>query len=246
MNKPKTSRIHAVDFSRGIALIAMAIFHFGWDLENFGLARAGMTLEPQWKYFARAIASSFLFLVGMSAFLAHHQKFKPATFIKRIGMVAIAAATITLATYFATPDAFIFFGILHNIALSSLLILLFLRLPTLLIFLSALIVLSAPLWAKTQTLDAPIWWWSGLSQFTPKANDFVPIFPWFGWVLMGLAFAKTLDKRDLWQTLSKLEFNFFPANWLKFLGRHSLIFYLVHQPIMIGTLYVFVKFIAGT
>ncbi len=246
MNKSPIPRINAVDLARGIALIAMAIFHFGWDLENFGLARAGMTLEPQWKYFARTIASSFMFLVGLSAFLAHNRGFVPKTFIKRIGFVALAAAIITLTTYFATPQTFIFFGILHSIALSSVLILVFLRLPVLMVLLSAAIVFSAPFWAKTALLNAPIWWWSGLSQITPKANDYVPVFPWFGWVLLGLAFAKLLDARELWQKLAAPKFNVFPFTLFRFFGRNSLIFYLAHQPIMIGALYIFVELSAGT
>ena len=120
-------RVPAVDLARGIALIAMAIFHFAWDLENFGIARAGLTIEPQWKYFARSIASSFLMLVGISSWLAVHNGFSNKSFAKRMAMVGGAAAIITIATWFATPNAFIFFGILHNIALSSLLILLFIR-----------------------------------------------------------------------------------------------------------------------
>ena len=131
-NTPRFIRIPAIDLARGIALIAMAVFHFGWDLENFGLARKGMTLELHWKYFARAIASSFLMLVGISAWLAHNNGLNRKTFVKRMIMVGGAALVITIATFFATPNGFIFFGILHNITLSSLLVLIFMRLPVLL------------------------------------------------------------------------------------------------------------------
>ncbi len=116
-------RIPAIDFARGIALVAMAIFHFGWDLENFKIVREAMTLEPQWKYFARTIAASFLALVGLGAWLAHQNGLATRTLAKRILFVGGAALIITIATFYATPGGFIFFGILHNIALSSLLIL---------------------------------------------------------------------------------------------------------------------------
>ena len=247
MNEAKlqSPRIASIDFARGIALVAMAIFHFGWDLENFGLARAGMSVEPFWKYFARTIAASFLILVGLSSWLAHSKKFALPAFLKRMFYVGGAAVVITIATLYATPDGFIFFGILHNITLSSVLILLFMRLPISAILLAAILVLSAPFWARTPLLDHPMWWWSGLSQLTPQSNDYVPMFPWFGWVLAGLALAKSLTKWNLWQVLNRIELSAMPAKLLRFFGRFSLIFYLLHQPIMIGLLYAFIKFSAG-
>ena len=239
-------RIDAVDLARGVALVAMAIFHFAWDLENFGIAHAGLTIEPQWKYFARSIASSFLLLVGIGAWLAHHNGFSRKSFIKRIWMVGGAALIITIATWFATPNVFIFFGILHNIVLSSILILFFMRLPQIVVVVTAILVFSAPFWAKNSFFDHPVWWWSGLSQITPIANDYVPIFPWFGWVLSGLALARVFDKLGLWQKLASIQLTSAPAKLLQLFGRHSLVFYLLHQPIMIGLLYIWIKFISGT
>ena len=240
-NTPQTGRIPAVDFARGVALVAMAVFHFGWDLENFGIARPGMIAEPQWKYFARTIASSFLILVGLSSWLAHRSHFAKGSFMKRMAMVAGAAIIITIATYFATPNAFIFFGILHNIAVSSLLILLFMRLPAPWVALLAIIVLSTPWWAKTEAFNGWWWWWSGLSQMTPKANDYVPIFPWFGWVLTGLALAKAFDHWQVWPRLRQFAFADPVSRLMRFFGNHSLIFYLVHQPIMIALIYAVLK-----
>ena len=238
-------RIAAIDLARGVALVAMAIFHFGWDLENFGLVREAMTLEPQWIYFARAIAASFLMLVGLSAWLAHENKFNKRTFIKRLLYVGGAALVITLATLYATPNAFIFFGILHNIALSSLVILLFMRMATKYVAIAGLIVFSAPYWARTAWLDNAIWWWSGLSQITPKSNDYVPMFPWFGWVLLGLALAKLFSRWEIWGKLSGFQIEGPIGKTLRFFGRYSLLFYLVHQPLMIGLLYAFIKLSAG-
>ena len=238
-------RIPAIDFARGVALVAMAIFHFGWDLENFGLTRAAMTLEPQWKYFARAIAASFLMLVGVSTWLAKNNGLNVKSFIKRIAMVGGAAMIITIATYFATPQGFIFFGILHNITLSSLLILLFMPLPVFILVPAAIFTLTAHMWLRSPMFDDAVWWWSGLSQIIPKANDYVPMFPWFGWVIMGLALAKILARVHLWATMAEFDFGGPPSRLLRFFGQHSLIFYLVHQPIMIGLIYLYTKLIAG-
>ena len=63
-------RIEWLDVARGAALIAMAVYHFTWDLEFFGYVLPGTTGFGAWKLFARCIASSFLFLVGISLVLA--------------------------------------------------------------------------------------------------------------------------------------------------------------------------------
>jgi len=241
----KIPRIAAIDYARGIALIAMAVFHFGWDLEFFGLARPGMTVEPQWKYFARTIASSFLVLVGIGAWLAHHNKFAVRTFVRRVVIVGAAALFITIATYYGSPQNYIFFGILHNITLSSVLILLFLRLPLPVIIICAIATLSAPWWAKTPLLDDPIWWWTGLSSVTPVALDYVPVFPWFGWVLVGLTLGRLFTKWQAWDKLSRLQFTDPSGRLMRFFGRNSLLFYLLHQPTLMALVYLYVKISAG-
>ena len=122
-------RIAAIDIARGLALVAMAVYHFAWDLEFFGYAVPGTTLQPEWKYFARAIASSFLMLVGISLVLGHQHGLNMRAFGIRLSKVALAAGLISLVTWVAMPGGFIFFGILHSIALGSVLALAFLKLP---------------------------------------------------------------------------------------------------------------------
>ena len=105
----------------------MASYHFTWDLEFFGYTDPGLTAFGWWRLYARCIASTFLFLVGVSLFLAHGRQIRWPGFWKRFAMIAVAALAISLITRIATPDGFIFFGILHEIALASLLGLAFLR-----------------------------------------------------------------------------------------------------------------------
>lgn len=242
----KTPRIALLDMARGIALIAMAVFHFNFDLELSGLAKPGHIAQPHWVNFARVIAASFLMLVGFSLALSHINGIYWRGFRIRLAKVTIAALVITIATYFATPDMFIFFGILHEIALASLLGLLFLRLPWGAIAIIALFVLFMRDHLRTELLDAPIWWWSGLSQFIPRSSDYVPIFPWFGWVLMGISAAKLSAKRNWLSRLAKIQFDE-PlsiariSNFLQLLGRNSLLFYIAHQPIMLALIYVYLQ-----
>lgn len=230
---PDKSRIEPIDIARGTALAAMAIYHFGWDLEFFGYLDAGTTAHGGWRLFARAIASSFLFLVGVSLVLAHEKSVRWRSFAVRLLMVAGAAAAISLVTFLAVPGGFIFFGILHQIALASVLGLVFLRLPPLLTLAVAALVVAAPFYLRSPFFDHPAWWWVGLSSRNPPSNDYVPLFPWFGAVLAGIAAAKIARAAGFLAWLS----GFHPVRWaapLKLAGRHSLAVYLAHQPILIS------------
>ncbi len=233
-------RIEAIDLARGLALLAMAIYHFTWDLEFFGYVDAGTTAVGGWKLFARSIASTFLFLVGVSLHLAHSKGVRWTGFWRRFFLVAAAAAAITLVTWFATPESFIFFGILHQIAVASLLGLLFVGLPWPLALIAGVAVIVAPAWLATSAFDAPFWWWTGLSEYYPRSNDYVPLFPWFGAVLCGIAAAGAAEKTGLFNRLARLD----PPGWTwpaTYAGKHSLAFYLLHQPILIACVFVFAQ-----
>ena len=235
---PKPGRIVAIDIVRGIALLAMASYHFTWDLENFGYTDPGLTAFGWWKIYARCIASTFLFLVGVSLFLAHGRQIRWPGFWKRFAMVAVAAIAISVITRFATPDGFIFFGILHEIALASLLGLAFLRLPALLTIIMAALVIAAPVYLRSEFFNHPALWWVGLSEVNPRSNDYVPLFPWFGAVLFGIAAANLASTSGLLARLASLV----PGRWsnlLVFIGRHSLAFYLIHQPLLFGSVWLF-------
>lgn len=236
--KVPRKRIVAIDAARGAALLAMASYHFTWDLEFFGYAPAGLTEFGGWKLYARCIASTFLFLVGVSLVLAHAKGIRWNGFWKRMGMVAAAALAITLATYFATPNAFIFFGILHQIALASLLGLAFLRLPALATLVIAALVIAAPHYLRSPFFDHPSLWWVGLSTMPPRSNDYVPLFPWFGAVLIGMAATKFAGSAGVLRWLADRKL-FRATRPLEFAGRHSLAFYLIHQPLLIACVWLF-------
>jgi uncharacterized membrane protein len=240
MQQTPSRRIEAIDLARGVALVAMAIYHFTWDLEFFGYADPGLTATGGWRIFARCIAGSFLFLVGVSLMLAHGDGFRAKGYLRRLALVAGAAAAISIATWIAVPDGFIFFGILHQIALASVLGLAFLRVPALLTLLVAAMVVAAPLFLRSEAFDDPAWWWLGLSSTNPRSNDYVPLFPWFGAVLAGMAAAKLARDFGLLDRLARMQ----PGRWstpLQFAGQHSLTVYLVHQPLLIGCVWAFAQ-----
>lgn len=233
-------RIALIDVLRGLALLAMASYHFGWDLEFFGYAEPGAASRGLMKWYARGIAATFLMLAGFSLVLAHQSGINWPSFRKRLAMVAGTALLISVGTYIATPNAFIFFGILHQIALGSLIGLAFLRVPASVTLTAAGLMIAAPHFLRSAFFDTPSLWWVGLSSIDPPSNDYVPLLPWTGMVLIGMAFAKLFARFGIIQRLSTLNAESSrPGKALGFLGRHSLVFYLTHQLVLVASVYLF-------
>jgi uncharacterized membrane protein len=233
---PGAGRIDAVDVGRGIALLAMAVYHFSWDLSFLQLVATPVGTDPAWKWFARTIAGSFLFLVGVSLVLGHGDGIRWRSFARRLATVAGAAAAVTAVTYFAFPDSYIFFGILHCIALSSVLALPFLRLPWPAALAGAALVLAAPHLAGG-ALDAPALAWLGLGARVPVTNDWVPVFPWFGMVLAGVAAARLARPLVRGKSVVRWRARSGLGRALAWAGRRSLAIYLVHQPLLLAFIY---------
>jgi uncharacterized membrane protein len=240
--KSDRPRIGAIDAARGLALLAMAVYHFTWDLSYFGYVDPIMVTHGGWKLFARAIASSFLVLVGVSLVLAHGGTIRWRRFGIRLLQIAAAAGAITVATYFFSPDSYIFFGILHEIALASVLGLLFLRMPAALVAALASFFVAAPFYLASPVFNHPALWWIGLSTLDPRTNDYVPLFPWFGAVLAGIAVTRIGQQTGALKAASRIDL---PTRrldeGLRFLGRHALAFYLLHQPILFGLVFLFAQ-----
>lgn len=234
-------RLNRLDILRGLALLAMAIYHFCWDLESFGYLAPGATAQGGLKLFARCIASSFLFLVGFSLVLAHGKSIRWPSVGKRLLQIAGAAAAISALTLWQFPDSFIFFGILHQIALASLLGLLFLRLPPVLTLAIAVLVLVASHFWTSDLFNSRWLAWLGFAALPPRSNDFVPVFPWFAAVLIGIATARLFIRHNLLPILSGAIRPAWLDRLLSFLGRHSLAFYLLHQPILFGLVFLFAQ-----
>ncbi|MCB1360984.1 MAG: DUF1624 domain-containing protein [Rhodobacter sp.] len=226
---PSARRLPGVDIARGVALIGMVIFHFTLDLEMFGQVPQGTIESPPWMVFARLVAGSFVFLAGLSLVLGHGAGIRWRPFLTGTGQIAAGALAVTLATYAAMPWMFVFFGILHSIALSRVLGLAFLRLPVPVLVLAAAAVWIAPYLWPTDAMN-PRWLaWIGFAAEQPLSMDLEPVFPWFAPFLLGMAAARLGLHHALpaprWLT---------PLAWP---GRHSLAVYLIHQPVIFGTLW---------
>ena len=230
------SRFAWLDLARGYALVAMAVYHFVWDLSLFGLVSPDTPFEPHWKLLARATAASFLGLAGVGLAIAHGRGIRWPAFGRRLATILLAAGAITLATRVAMPDAYIFFGILHMIALGSAVGLLLVPLHWSIAFAAAAIAGYVGLSVEAPFFNEPWLWWTGLGTERRVSNDFVPFFPAFAAVAIGVGTAKLLrlDERRSGGVPLRANGLHRPLAWA---GRHSLLVYLVHQPVLIGLLY---------
>jgi uncharacterized membrane protein len=224
-------RLIGLDIARTVALVAMVAYHFTFDLDLFGLIPPGTATSGLFWWHARLNAGSFIFLAGLSLWLSHGHGIRWPAFWRRIGKIAAAAALVTVVTQFAMPGLTVFYGILHSIALSSLLALAVLRLPTLVTLALAAAVFALPLVFRDPMFQGALVW-TGLAPIPPRTADFLPLFPWLAPMLAGVATGRLMTRYALWPGLD------WPATpltrALAWPGRHTLAIYLIHQPLLIG------------
>lgn len=227
-----------VDALRGVAIVLMVAFHATWDLYFFGYSTLDVTQDPRGRMVSHLIAGTFLALVGVGLVLSVRDGFNARGFLIRFLKIAAGAAIVSLGTFYTMPDEWIFFGILHAIALFSVLALPLVLLPIGFIYPVALVFVFGLAFASRISIDAPWLLWLGLSQNIPRTNDYVPLFPWFGVVIGGvyvgrLALMSARIRAVCSKPLPRI------AEPLQVLGRWSLVIYLVHQPLLFGAFYGF-------
>jgi uncharacterized membrane protein len=233
-DKARGPRLAVVDVVRGTAIAAMIVYHAAFDLSANRLIAVDVLDSLPWKIFARSIAATFLLVVGVSLVLATRRGFNTAGFLRRLVILVGAAGLVSLGTWWFDPGTFVFFGILHEIALASVLALPFLLLPSWLVAAVAAAVIALPFFYAADPFNHPALWWVGLSSEPPVTVDYVPVFPWFGAVLAGVVVGRLLvaygGRLAAWAADD-------PASRLAVLaGRWSLVIYLVHQPLLVGAL----------
>lgn len=227
-------RIALLDVVRGVALVAMAIFHGAWDVSFLRLVRFDPGESFGWTLFARLIAGTFLAVSGISLVLATRNGIRLKAYFRRLALVAAAAVLVSAATWFVMPQGWVFFGILHQIALAGVLALPFLRAPTPAIAAASAFFLMLPHLFRAEIFATPALWWVGLAPLPPPSFDYVPVFPWFGIVLAGVLAGRLGLQFELDRRLAAWTPRHWPGRLLALGGRHSLLVYLVHQPILFG------------
>jgi len=211
-----------LDGLRGISVIWMIIFHSCYDMRMLGMLDWNFS-EGFWFAFPRVIAFTFLFCVGASLNFAHTPEIRWNILAQRSLKLGVSGLAVSFGTYFIFPQQWIFFGTLHCILVGSILgALLVNHRKTAFILMISILVMQ-------YFVGYDIKWVSSVIQ--KPSMDFIPIYPWFWAILLGILTGPYLSKNE---HLARLK----APRFLKFLGTHSLKIYLLHQPMIYGTLWV--------
>jgi uncharacterized membrane protein len=229
---------------RGIAIIMMILFHLLYDLNYF----VGYDLNLHsgfWLHFGRATATIFILLVGISLTISYsrakrrHKKSIYLKYLKRGLRIFAWGLLITLATWLFLRAGFVVFGVLHLIGISIILAYPFLKLR-LWNLLPGVLFISLGIYLKNYTFGFSWLMWLGLRPEHFYTIDYFPILPWFGVILIGL-FLGYLLYPDCTRRFNIYDpSNFVVIRLLCLFGRHSLLIYLIHQPILIAVLYLWI------
>ena len=180
------SRIPALDALRGLAIIAMVVYHFCFDLQYFRVTRWDFYHDPLWLNARTAILSSFLLIAGVSLVLAERGGSAPARFWRHVGVIAACAAAVSIASFALFPQSWIWFGVLHAIAVSLVLARPLVRRPLLALIVGVCAIAAGNLFANS-FFDSRATDWIGFVTAKPHTEDYVPLFPWTGVLLIGIA-----------------------------------------------------------
>jgi uncharacterized membrane protein len=232
-------RVYAIDAFRGFAMVYIMLYHLFYDL----IAFAGVSLPffySEWWEFLHILFVSLLFVVsGISTHFSRNS-------LKRGVIIFFLGQTITILTAFAstvtgTDDTLIVFGVLTFIGLSMMIYSIIrpglerIDPPWILLFVISLILFIVFLqFPPYEILSSANFWLYPLGIINSEFHsaDYFPLVPYFFIFLAGTALAAPITAGLFPKFFYKLR-----VRPIEFIGRHSLIFYIVHQPVFMVILY---------
>lgn len=236
-------RLERLDALRGLAMLWMTAFHFCFDLNHFGLIQQQFLVDPFWTWQRTCIVSLFLLCAGLGQSVALVQGQAWGRFARRWLQIAGCAVLVSLGSWWVYPHSYISFGVLHGMAVMLVLVRLLAggRVP---LWLWAGLALGLAgvyprlvVWggwqAQVAWLNGTGWNALGLVTRLPVTQDYVPVLPWLGVMCAGAALGQWLQRVHPAVLGGAL-----PAalRLVAALGRWSLSYYMLHQPVLMGAL----------
>lgn len=235
-------RIHWIDNVRAVAFINMILYHLMFDLVYiFGVDVAWYRGTPGYIW-QQAICMTLIFVSGMSSNFSKNN-------LKRGLIIFGCGMLMTVGTWIFMPTQFIVFGILHFLGIARIIFaftekqigrlnkiagfVIFLvlfaltkRMPS-----GYLGIWDKALWELPDALyQSKLLFAVGLPHATFRSGDYFPVIPWIFLYLAGYFFFGILKERGLEGRQFK------PVKALSFIGKHTLLIYVLHQPVIYGVL----------
>lgn len=244
-NPRAMGRYPEIDFLRGSAVVMMVAFHFIFDLNFLGIYE--IQVYSGWLgWFAYLIGTMFLLFVGISLTISYRRavgkmdaRSLRRKYLKRGVQIFALGLVITVVTMIYPGRGFVVFGVLHCIGLSIVAAYVLLPYRWLNLVLGIAIVAIGVFIA--QSVYAFPWLvWLGFAPVGSYSIDYFPLLPWFGIVLLGVFVGNMIYRNPSRAREGSWK------GWVRslspflYLGRHSLVIYLLHQPILFGILYAYV------
>jgi len=225
-----STRFDRLDALRAVAILWMAVFHFFFDLSHFRFIRADFYGDPFWTVQRTCIVTLFLFVAGMGQAIAVEQRQSWPRFWRRWAQVAGCAVLVSIGSWWMFGPRFISFGVLHAIALMLIATRWTARFGPWLWLVGA-VAIALPQFIEHPFFDTRLTNWVGFTTRKPATEDYVPLLPWLGVMWWGLAAGQwVLAKRRHWLSGPVPPV----VRPMAVLGRWSLSFYMLHQPVLIG------------
>jgi uncharacterized membrane protein len=229
-----STRFDRLDALRGIAIVWMAVFHLCFDLNHYRLLSPAQNFyaDPFWTVQRAMIVTLFMLTAGLSQAVAQDAGQGWPRFWKRWGQIAGCALLVSAGSALMFPRSWISFGVLHGFAVMLVLA----RLAAPLrgwLWPLGLLLLLLPHFVQHPFFDTRLTNWVGLVTRKPVTEDFAPVLPWLGVMLWGLAGGQWLLAKWRGVIAGALPVLLQP---LAVLGRWSLTFYMLHQPLLIGAI----------
>lgn len=224
----KKERIWELDALRGLCILGMIIVHFTFDLSYIGGKDVSM---PAWFEFVRTYGHILFVLISGICVTLASRSFQRGVIVFAAGLL-VSYVTLFLDYILHMTHLRIWFGILHMLGVCMMLYPLFKKLPHWALALLGVCFVALGFWFQTIQVSVGYLFPIGLcSNKVFAGSDFFPIFPGLGWFLIGAALGKTVYRKKT-SLLPKVNSEILILRILRFVGRHSLEFYLLHQPVL--------------